>query len=68
MKKIKIPIDELITVLEAMKESGGTTQIIIFEQNGIPAICDADEQENYILFQTEGEDPGETNDDGENLH
>lgn len=61
MKKIKLDIDDLITVLDAMKENG-TTSVIFFEYEDAPAMADADEPENIILFQADGEvenDPNE---------
>lgn len=54
MKKIKVAIDDLLVVLEAMKENG-TTDIMIFEYNGSPAICDSSEPDNIISFQTVSE-------------
>lgn len=51
VKKIKINIDDLIGVLEIMKESGGTTDVIFFEYNNLPAMADAAEPENIIMFQ-----------------
>lgn len=55
MKKIKINIDDLIAVLEALKESGGTKEVIFFEYKDLPALADADEPENIIMFQAIGE-------------
>ncbi len=56
MKKVKIELEELLAVLEAMRDSGGTTEIIIFEHNSLPAICDANEPDNIVTFRTDGED------------
>lgn len=62
MKKIRIPLDDLITVLEALRDSGGATEVIIFEYEGIPALVDADDPDNVITFQAIGED-GENDED-----
>lgn len=55
MKKIKVNVDDLITVLEALKENG-TSSVILFEYEGTPAMADADEPENIILFQSSEQD------------
>lgn len=58
MKKIRIDITDLIAVLETLKESGGTKEVIFFDHDGSPALADADDPENLILFQqAEDEDP-----------
>lgn len=51
MKKIAIDLQDLIDVLVAMRDSGGTTQVVIFEHNGLPTLCDKDDPENIIQFQ-----------------
>jgi hypothetical protein len=62
MKKIRLDIRDLLVVLEAMMESG-TTEIIIFDHEGAPAIVDADEPDNIIGFQID-----EENEDGDPIH
>lgn len=57
MKKIRLNIDDLITVLESLRDSGGTTEIIILDHDGYPAIVDANEQENVIMFQVDESEP-----------
>lgn len=56
MRKIKVPLEDILIVLEAMMHQG-TTDIIIFNYNGVPAIADANEPENIITFATEDHDP-----------
>jgi hypothetical protein len=56
MKHVSIPIDDLITVLEAMRESGSTTHVVFTEYEGWPALCDRDEPENIIMFKGEEEE------------
>lgn len=65
MKKVKINLEDLLVVLEAMKENG-TSEIIFFEHGALPAICDADEQDNVITFQTF--DPEAETKDGDAIH
>lgn len=65
MKKVKIELEDLLIVLEAMS-SNGTKEIIIFDYEGVPAICDADSQEDVITFATTGS--GEDSDMDEDLH
>lgn len=60
MKRIKLNIDDLISVLEALKESGGTKEVIFFEYKDLPALADADEPENIIMFQAVEEGQEET--------
>lgn len=67
MKKVKISLDDLLVVLEAMKETNNTKDIMFFEFNNMPAICDADEPDNVITFQSVTED-GEVNEDDETVH
>lgn len=52
MKKVKIDIQDLLTVLNAMVDSGGTTEIIFFEHNNLPAIRDANDEDSCITFET----------------
>jgi hypothetical protein len=58
MKKIKIDLDDLLIVLEAMQDQG-TKEVLIFEYQDQPAIADADDRENIISFQavTSEDDP-----------
>lgn len=51
MKRIKIGLEDILVVLEAM-HANGTKDIIFFDHEGLPAIADADEPENMITFQT----------------
>lgn len=67
MKKIKISIDDLLVVLEAMKETNNTTEVIIFEYEGYPAITDANDTENVITFRSVNE-KGEVDTDEETIH
>jgi hypothetical protein len=50
MKRIKVNLDDILMVLDAMKENG-TQEVVFFESEGMPAIADADEPENIIRFQ-----------------
>ncbi len=52
MKKVKVPLEDLIQVLEAMRDTGGTTEVIFFSWKGMPALADALSPENIITFQT----------------
>lgn len=67
MKRVKISLDDLLVVLEAMKSTGDTTDIIFFEFNGMPAICDADDPDNIISFQSVSA-TGEVNEEDETVH
>jgi hypothetical protein len=67
MKKVKISLDDLLVVLEAMKDSAGTKDIMFFEFNGMPAICDAEDPDNIITFQAVSE-TGEVDTDEETIH
>lgn len=65
MKKIKIDIRDLMVVLEAMVENG-TTEIVFFDHDDLPAIADADEPDNFITFQTFDEEVEDK--DGNKIH
>jgi hypothetical protein len=65
LKKIKIDVQDLLVVLEAMLDSG-TRNIIFFEHNNLPAIADAEDPDNIITFQTY--DPSEETKDGDSIH
>lgn len=65
MKKIKVSLEDILIVLEAM-QNNGTVDVIFFEHGGLPALCDADEQDNIITFQTF--DPEEETKDGDAIH
>lgn len=65
MKKIKVNLEDILVVLEAMRENG-TEDVVFFESDGMPAIADADEPENVIRFQTF--DPEAENEKGEAIH
>lgn len=67
MKKVKISLDDLLVVLEAMKETAGTKDILFFEFNGMPALCDAEDPDNIITFQSVSE-TGEVNEEDEVIH
>lgn len=67
MKKVKINIEDLLVVLQNMIDSEGTTEIIFFEHNNMPAIADANEPENVIVFSSVNEN-GEVNEDDETVH
>ena len=56
---------DLLIVLEAMQEQG-TTSIIFFEYENMPAIADAETPENSITFQTF--DPTDETKDGDKIH
>jgi hypothetical protein len=47
---VKISIDDLLTVLETMKNEG-TLEIVMCERSGYPALYDFDNQDSYIMFQ-----------------
>lgn len=66
IKKIKISLDDLLVVLDAMKENG-TRDIYFFSYNDYPAICDSDDPESVITFQSVNE-TGEVNEDEEIIH
>ncbi len=66
MKKVKIPLEDLLAVLESMKQDG-TQEIVFFEFNSLPAIADADEPDNVITFQTVSE-KGEVSEEDEVIH
>lgn len=66
MKKVKINLDDLVVVLEAMRDTNGTKEIVFFEHNNLPAIADADEPESLITFQTY--DPDQEDKDGNAIH
>ena len=65
MKKVKVDIQDILMVLEAMAENG-TKDVIFGEHNGLPSICDADEQDNIVTFQTFDSD--EQADESEQVH
>lgn len=65
MRKVKINLDDILIVLDAMKENG-TEDVIFFEHGGLPAIADADEPDNIVTFQTF--DPDLENKDGDPIH
>ena len=59
MKKVQIAIDDLMQVLEVMKDAG-TTEVLFFTHKDLPALADAHEPENIIMFQ-----PLEDSDEGQ---
>ena len=65
MKKIKVALDDILIVLDAMKDHG-TQDVIFFEHGGMPALCDADEPDNIITFQTF--DPEDEPDEDDSIH
>lgn len=73
IKKIKISLSDFIGLLESMRDENNTQDIVIFEYKGLPALCDADDMENIITFQTTSseEDADQLSfdfDDDENVH
>ena len=56
-----------MVVLQAMVDSEGTTEIIFFEFNGMPALADANEPDNIITFASVSE-TGEVDEDLEIVH
>lgn len=56
-----------MVVLEAMRDTSQTEEIIFFEYNGYPAIADANDPDNVITFQSVSED-GTVNEDDETIH
>lgn len=62
MKKVRISLDDVLVVLEAM-QANGTKDIIVFDHEGVPALADADEPDNMITFQAFDSDD-EFNEDG----
>lgn len=65
MKSVKIDLQDLLVVLQAMQENG-TTEIVVFDYSGTPAIADSDERDNIITFETFDDDV-ETK-DGDSIH
>lgn len=65
MKRVKIDLNDLMVVLEAMKENG-TTEIVFFEHGNLPAISDAADMDSVITFQTF--DPEQEDKDGNIKH
>jgi hypothetical protein len=66
IKNIKIAIEDLLVVLQSMREEG-TTEIVFCEKNGYPALYDFDNADSYIMFQgVDGE--GNVNDESEEIH
>lgn len=58
MKRIKMNIDDLISVLEQLKE-GNIETVYLFELDDCPALADADDPEGTIIkFDTDEEDEG----------
>lgn len=55
MKKVKLSLEDLLSVLEAMAMAD-VKDIIFLEYDGHPAICDADDPENLITFQAINEE------------
>lgn len=55
LRKLKINLEQLIVYLTEMKENGAV-DIYIYEHNGLPALCDVEEEDNYIIFSTGTED------------
>lgn len=51
MKKVTVPIQDLIDTLEQFRDVVGTTHIIVGVKNGLPFLADATEEENMIMFQ-----------------
>ncbi len=66
MKKVKISIHDLLSVLQTMEENG-TTDIIFFTYNDYPAIADNDDPDSVITFQSVN-DKGELESDDEQTH
>lgn len=66
MKKVAINLQDLVDVLEAMRDSNGTTDVIFFEYNGMPALADKEEPDNVITFQVY--DKTEETKDGDIVH
>lgn len=68
MKKVKISIDDLIAVLEAMRDTGGTSEVIIFDYEGMPAFADAADTENIVTFASDSPDGDELDNYDGDLH
>jgi hypothetical protein len=66
VKRVKIDIQDLLMVLNAMVDSAGTTDVIFFEHNSLPALADASDPDNIITFET-FDDTQETK-DGDAIH
>jgi hypothetical protein len=56
LRRVKIDIEELISILEQMRDTGGTQQVILFDHEGTAALCDADEPDNIIAFAPDDAD------------
>jgi len=67
MKKLSIPLNDLLIVLEALRDDCGTTNLLVSEQDGYLCLADENDPENIVSFRPENEEV-ETNDDGESLH
>lgn len=67
MKKVKVPLPDFISVLEAMEEAGAL-DVIIFDYQGMPAIADADDPDNFVTFQVVEGDEEFVNEDGDQVH
>ncbi len=66
MKSVAVNLQDLIDILEAMRDSGGTTEIVLFERKGMLAICDREQPEDIITFQSF--DKTEETKDGDKVH
>lgn len=66
MRKIKIPLEDLLAVLEALRE-GGTKDIVFFTHNDLPAIADFDDMDQVITFQSVDAE-GKVDDEDEVIH
>lgn len=55
MKKISIPLEDLLIMLEALQDNG-CNDIVIFEHEGMPAIADINNPDDLITFRVSEED------------
>jgi hypothetical protein len=49
MRRLRIDLDQFMEYLEEMRASG-TQTIYLYEQNELPAICDVEDESNYLIF------------------
>jgi hypothetical protein len=63
MKQIRIPLPDLILVLELMQQENQTKEVVICEHEGAPAIYDADDPDQIVMFMETPEELIQDDDD-----
>lgn len=56
LNKLLFDLDELIQVLEALRDEANVTEIIISEVNGYPAISDANDPTTVLILKPADDD------------